>query len=274
VTLAQAIKILGVKFDFTKQDGKEAYRAKAKKVHPDFTGDDKSFKLLKEARDFLISNKKTIIFDKGPSPRNLNLDVVENIHVSFTDACTGCIKKIAYSTYTSTTSSGACPICSGRGLIFRERSSAVKCNVCGASPRAKIHSFSIRVPAGIRQGEFLTFKSRGNHLDDYVGSLRVKVSIEKSNQFTRKSSDIIQTKDVRYTDLLLGTSIVANTIHGDVKIDIPFGSFDGDALKVKGRGIRSKKDSGDHIVKLRLIAPTNLSSDQRHALENLRKTGL
>jgi DnaJ-class molecular chaperone len=274
VTLLQAAKILGVKSDFTKQDVKEAYRSRAKKVHPDFTGDDKKFKLLKEARDLLINNKKTVIFEQGPSPRNLNLDVLENVHVSFVDACTGCIKKISYSTYTTATNSSGCPICAGRGLIFRERASAIKCNVCGSCPNPKVHSFSIRIPAGISQGEFLTFKSKGNHLDDYVGRLRVKVSIEKSNRLTRKSNDIMQTKDVRYTDLLLESSIVANTVHGDVKISIPFGSFDGDVLKVKGRGIRSKKGSGDHIVKLRLVAPGKLSSDQLHALESLRKVGL
>jgi len=79
---------------------------------------------------------------------------------------------------------------------------------------------------------------------------------------------------VKYSDLLLGKSLIANTVHGDVRVDIPFGSFDGDVLRVKKRGIKSKGKTGHHIVKLRLISPESLTDEQKSALEALRKAGL
>ena len=59
------------------------------------------------------------------------------------------------------------------------------------------------------------------------------------------------------------------TIDGRVKLKVPAGSQDGRLLRIPGKGAPRLKGSGrgDLIARLRVQVPTDLSSDQREALE-------
>jgi len=273
VTYLEALSIMKLKQGFTDKDLKEAFRAKAKKAHPDHSGCDEDFKLLKIAYDYLRNNKPSRIFSPEDTAK-LNLDITSKITIEFHDACTGCVKKIRFPRHELYTNHKMCSICSGRGWICRVSRPLEKCNVCNQSRPPRYIEKNIRIPAGIVDGNKLSFKGEGNSLDKNVGVLNISISVNEAESLTRSGQDIIQVKDVKYSDLLLGKSLVANTVHGDVKVDIPFGSFDGDVLRVKGRGIKSKKKAGHHIIKLRLIAPAHLTIDQKKALETLRSAGL
>lgn len=270
----EALSILQLGPNYTDQDLKDAYRARARKAHPDHNGCAEDFKVIKAAYEYLKHSPRKIFKKESPNISNANLEIVKKVSISFEDACVGCIKTVIFDRHNLATQKELCPICFGRGWIAREKYPIVKCNVCKSSrPASKIRK-TIRIPAGILDEGSLRFNNEGHSIDGTVGALRVIVSVKKSNHLIREGQDIVQLKDVRYSDLLLCKSLVANTIHGDVKIDIPYGSFDGDILKIKGRGIKSKKGAGSHIVKLRLIAPNSLTDVQRRALEDLRKVGL
>lgn len=273
MTYLEALSIMKVQPSFTKKQLKEAFRRSAKKVHPDHSGQEEDFKMLKAAYDYLRNNRPERVFSKENLSK-LNLDIVERISISFVDACTGCIKKVKFSRYELTTKPHVCEICLGRGWICRETRPIEKCNVCAQTVRPRYVEKNIRIPAGICQGNKLSFKGEGNTVDNMTGILNLKIDIEKTKDLERKDHDIVQIKDVKYSDLLLGKSLIANTIHGDIKVDIPFGSFDGDMIRVKGRGVKSKNKTGHHVLKLRLIAPKSLSENQKDALEALRETGL
>ena len=273
MTRLEALSIMKLQTDFTSQELKEAFRSQAKKVHPDHSGYSEDFKLLKAAYDYLKNSKVKRVFDIDDLS-SLNLDIDAKISVSFHDACTGCIKKIKFLRHELYTNETLCAICRGRGWICREARSIEKCNVCDQRRYPQTIEKNIRIPAGIINKNKLSFKDEGSRVDNRSGALIITVSVEEASGLIRKDYNIVQTKDVKYSDLLLGKSLIANTVHGDVKVDIPFGSFDGDVLRVKGRGIKSKNKTGHHIVKLRLVAPSALTDDQRNALEVLRASGL
>ena len=274
MTRLEALKIMQLGPEFTEQDLKTSFREKAKKAHPDRSGQDEDFKLLKQAYEFLKNLKNSPFDQVEPDIVNVELDIDESITLTFLESCVGCIKSIVIDRHELYTSTSGCPICLGRGWICRESSPIVKCNVCAKGKPPRKTKKTIRIPAGIHTGNTLTFNSEGNSLDGRSGSLNVKIKVKKSDYLSRQNLDIVQIKDVKYSDLLLGKSLVANTVHGDVKVEIPYGSFDGDALRIKGRGIKTKNSAGSHVVKLRLVSPSQLNNDQREALENLRRVGL
>jgi molecular chaperone DnaJ len=148
------------------------------------------------------------------------------------------------------------------------------CSACSAGKKPSRITRTLRIPSGIVSGNVLKFEGEGHHILGQKGVLHVSVVVKKAKGLQRKGMNIIQKKDVKYSDLLLGSDLIANTVHGDVKVKIPFGSFDGDKLEIKNRGIKTSKISGSHILELRLVAPNRITSDQKIALENLRKVGL
>jgi len=53
MNIEEAYKILGVTKSHSLEEIKKAYKAKAKKYHPDIYGDDSEFKKIKEAYDII-----------------------------------------------------------------------------------------------------------------------------------------------------------------------------------------------------------------------------
>jgi len=260
--------------NFSEQELKDVYRLKAKEAHPDHSGCAEDFKLLNAAYEYLKQAPNATFEHARTDFTKINLDITKKISISFSDACTGCVRRIATDRHILTSKPRLCPICSGRGWIVRENYPITKCNVCRINRAPQKFSKSIRIPAGISGGNILTFSNEGHEIDGNSGSLRIEVHVKKSQTLSRQGQDIVEVKDVKYSDLLLGRSLIANTIHGDVKVEIPYGSFDGDNLRIKGRGIKLKKAAGNHILKLRLVSPKSLNRDQKEALENLRRVGL
>jgi len=259
----------------TQKELRSNYRRQAKKAHPDLNGSQEKFNQLHDAYNFLlehIANPRTTFIPNEVTLDNISHNV--DIILSFEESCLGTLKRITFERSSMITRSGTCSLCWGRGMILRERNKWVRCNVCSSYvPPTKIEKM-IRIPAGIKNNQKLVFESEGHALDNIAGSLVVKVSVKKDACRSRKGNDIIENVSVTYSDLLLGKKIIAKTVHGDKRIDIPFGSFNGDMLRLRGKGISTKKSSGDHLVNLCLISPDNLTTDQTKALQELRKVGL
>ena len=74
---------------------------------------------------------------------------------------------------------------------------------------------------------------------------------------------------VTFAEAALGAQVEVPTIDGRVKLKVPAGSQDGRLLRIPGKGAPRLKGSGrgDLIARLRVQVPTDLSSDQREALE-------
>ena len=66
--LADAIKLLGVPANYTKEDVEAAFRREAKKAHPDVGGTAEQFRNLVEARDRLLAALGT----SAPPPKHRN----------------------------------------------------------------------------------------------------------------------------------------------------------------------------------------------------------
>jgi molecular chaperone DnaJ len=129
-------------------------------------------------------------------------------------------------------------------------------------------TIDVRIPAGIRDGQSVRAKGKGQAGAAGPGDLMVKVRVKEHPFFKRDGNDIRVHVPVTFTEAALGGQISVPTIHGEhVKVKVPAGSPSGKTLRLRGRGVKTSKKSGDLYVVLDVAVPTRLNKDAKSALE-------
>jgi molecular chaperone DnaJ len=97
------------------------------------------------------------------------------------------------------------------------------------------------------------------------------VQVDKHPVFGRDGDNLTVELPVTFAEAALGATVSVPTLSGDpVKVRIAPGTPNGRVLRVKGRGIASKKQSGDLLAKVVVAVPQRLSDKAREAVEVLR----
>jgi molecular chaperone DnaJ len=167
--------------------------------------------------------------------------------------------------------STVCPDCVGRGTLFD-----TPCPVCkGTGTEQKVRSVKVRIPAGVEDGQRIRVKGRGAPGQGMAppGDLYVVVHVGAHPIFGRTGRNLTITVPITFPEAALGTTITVPTLDGKVSLKVPPGTQSGRVLRVRGRGVpagsgRNNKP-GDLMVKLEVVVPTELSDEQRAALESL-----
>ena len=160
-----------------------------------------------------------------------------------------------------------CFRCGGQGTIVE-----TPCGTCrGTGTTRRTKRYTVKIPAGISDGARI--RVRGKGLDGEhggpPGDLWVVVQVLPSDRFARRGKDVIIDVPVTFPEAALGAEIDVPTPLGDkVRVKVPAGSTDGKMLRVRGMGSPSENgDDGSLIVRLKLIVPDSLSTQQTEALE-------
>ena len=79
---------------------------------------------------------------------------------------------------------------------------------------------------------------------------------------------------ITFPEAALGTTITVPTLDGKVTLKVPPGTQSGKVLRVRGRGVpggsgRNGAKAGDLLVKVEVVVPSELTDEQRAALESL-----
>jgi molecular chaperone DnaJ len=125
----------------------------------------------------------------------------------------------------------------------------------------------VRIPAGIREGQKVRVKGKGQQGPGGAGDLLVEVSVQDHPFFERDGDHIRIHLPVTFDEAALGATAEVPTIHGEkVKIRIPAGSSTGKTLRLKGHGIRRKNSSGDMRVVIDVVVPQELGEEAEAAV--------
>ncbi|MCW5559614.1 MAG: J domain-containing protein, partial [Verrucomicrobiae bacterium] len=133
--------------------------------------------------------------------------------------------------------------------------------------RENLQSFKVRIPHGVQDGQLIRVagKGGGGHGGGASGDLFLHVRIVAHPDFRVTGADLESELDLAPWEAALGATLPVATLEDSVTIRIPSGSSPGQRLRVRGRGLPrgSSGDRGDLYVKLNVVFPKELSSEER-----------
>lgn len=126
----------------------------------------------------------------------------------------------------------------------------------------------VRIPAGIKDGQSVRVRGKGQPGAAGAGDLLVKVKVSEHPFFKREDNNIRIHVPVSFDEAALGAKIHVPTLDGEqVTVKVPAGSSSGRTLRLKGRGVKTSKATGDLLIVLDVVVPQNLSAAAKQAVE-------
>ncbi len=165
-----------------------------------------------------------------------------------------------------------CPACHGQGSVI-----STPCRACkGAGRIQKTRTLSIKIPAGIQDGQAVRVTGEGEPgggggpRGDLYGYVRVK----PHPILLREGDDLIVRLPISFTQAALGSQIEVPSLNGRQTIDIPPATQHGAVLQVKGQGLPNLRNGrrGSLLVQVLVEIPKKLNSTQERLLREFAET--
>ncbi|MBT2546972.1 DnaJ C-terminal domain-containing protein [Arthrobacter sp. ISL-65] len=126
----------------------------------------------------------------------------------------------------------------------------------------------VRVPAGIKDGQKVRVRGKGQYGPAGNGDLLVTVNVKSHDFYSRDGDNLRIHVPVSFPEAALGADIEVPTIDGEhVRVRVPAGTPSGRTLRVKGRGVKTSKATGDLLVTIDVAVPQNLSKEAEEAVK-------
>jgi len=175
-----------------------------------------------------------------------------------------------------------CPACGGSGLRARREQrgktriihSAEPCESCGGSGAVRARrTLEVTIPPGMADNSRLRLKGQGGKAAraELNGDLIITIRVEPGPGFTLNGRDVRCNLPVWDYEAALGAEVTAPTPEGRIALKIPASSQTGRVMRVRGKGLpaRGKEPAGDLLYELRVLAPTDLTNDERDLMQQL-----
>jgi DnaJ-class molecular chaperone len=290
-------QLLGVKKTATDDEIKKAYRALAKKYHPDKNKGNKEaenkFKEISEAYAVLSDKEKRAQYDRlgaeafsfggggGQNPFSGGFDFSQFMRAA--EQAGGGRRR-----GTRGAPSGFTDIFSdlfGGGGGFEQqmpaRGSDINAEltidfrdaVLGTTMDLQVSGdhIKVKIPEGIADGQTIRLRGKGS-AGNPAGDLNVLVHVRPHPFFERKGDDIHISLPITLGEAVKGAQIDVPTIRGGVKARIPAGTQGGQTFRLSGKGIKRKNGSyGDQYYRVEIVVPRDAPDDAVEKIESLYK---
>lgn len=276
-------KILGLETNKVNiEDIKLAFREQAKKYHPDVNSGkvaEERFKDINEAYRILSNSSSKRKYDRvwySHVGKKIDKEKQKQEREARPDLLTllfGNIKQIKQEKINRKEPIRGENIETEINLKLEEAFYGISKKITLRAVDGKMKTFSIDVPAGIRNGEKIRLIGQGkpglNHGKN--GDLFIKINIENSKKYKLQGYDI-------YTDLLLtpweaalGTRVKIDSIDDSSNIYIPQGIISGERIRIPQKGYKDGKGGrGDLVAEIKVVVPKNPSEEEIEIYKKLK----
>lgn len=155
-------------------------------------------------------------------------------------------------------------------LSFSEAVNGVTSEVT-LGERSERRKTKVRIPAGVADGQRIRLRGKGGPgaAGGPAGDLYVIVRVGDDPLFGRDGDHLTLTVPVSFSEAALGARIAVPTFEGEpVTLRLPAGTRSGRTLRVRGRGVKTERGSGDLLVTVEVVVSRKLNAAQRRALES------
>ena len=277
--------ILGVKKNDDAAAVKKQYRKLARELHPDKTKGDKKleekFKSVSEAYEVLSDDKKRAEYDEmreafkgGRIPQGGPNFGGGFQGADFSDLFGGGGSQDIFGTIFG---AGHGPrrgqdLAATTTISFRDSIFGTELDLKLAPQGGKANSVTTRIPGGINDGAKIKLKGRGGNGPAGPGDLFVTVNVVKHPVFSRNELNLLMSLPVTFTEAALGADIKVPTIDGDeVTVRIAPGTPNGRTLRIKSRGVKTARGTGDLLITVEVQVPQRVDGKAKEALEAFAK---
>ncbi len=262
--------ILGITQNATQDEIKKAYKKLAKQYHPDINKNAKAedkFKEINGAYEILGDEKKRAQYDRLGNTmfgnHNFNESSKANSNVNINDFWEHLFKNNPSGNPFGSgfKHSGFSGFTNVEDLNIEARLQiSIKTAITGGLEKVRLQGdeLEINIPKGIRDGEKLRVKGKGNNYGKQLGDLILIITIKPENDYEILDDDLIKNIDISLRMAIFGGELSVNTIIDKiVKINIPAGVKNGQKFRIKDGGFFNKKtlETGNLYLKANIIIP-------------------
>lgn len=159
-----------------------------------------------------------------------------------------------------------CSRCHGSGRIITE-----PCPKCKGRGKVRVSKRrTIKVPAGIADGQVLTIRGQGGlgERGGQPGDLLIVVSVKPHKLFKRRDDNLYIDVPLTFTQAALGAEVDVPTLGKPVKYKFPEGTQPGRVFVIRGEGVPHLRGGGkgDLYVTAVVEIPTKLTEKQKSLL--------
>lgn len=280
-------KILGLKNNHvTEEEIKIAYRESAKKYHPDVN----IYDMFAEERFKDINEAYRVLSDKTAKRKydriwyqNIGRKVIyedrdseeaNSIFTEFSNIFFGKKEKNIERRNTEKKAIKGENIETQINIKVQEAFYGIEKKISLRTIEGGMKSFSIKIPAGIRNNEKIRLIGQGKVgiNGGKNGDLLIQVVIDKDAKFELQGNDLYTGLLITPWEAVLGTKLMIDGIDEIVSIYIPAGTQSGEKIIINQKGYKNGKGGrGDLIAQVQIMVPKQLSQEELKLYKKLKE---
>lgn len=158
-------------------------------------------------------------------------------------------------------------------LTFYQALEGTTTNVTYYLPNdAKQYEVKVKIPPCVNDKQRIKVSGKGKPAPHGKGGdLYIVISVGTHPWFTRTGKNLSITIPITYVESVLGVNVKVPTLSKPVTVKVPENTKSGKTLRVKGRGVGEEGNAGDLLITFEIAETGEMSATERNLFEQLLK---